>query len=117
MLGPFVEFVLLPGATGAPVAADVAAAVGSALVAVEERELPDDPEDRLAQLVDAPVIANRFVIRPPAAPPPLDPSLEDIVIDRGNAFGTGLHPTTRRCLELLLALDPGGSFADLGCGT
>ena len=116
-LGPFVEFVLLPGATGAPVAADVAAAVGAALVAVEERELPDDQEDRLAQLVDAPVIANRFVIRAPAAPPPNDSSLEDIVIDRGSAFGTGLHPTTRRCLELLLALDPAGSFADLGCGT
>jgi ribosomal protein L11 methyltransferase len=116
-LGPFVEFVLLPGATGAPVAAEVAAAVGSALVAVDERELPDDPADRLAQLVDAPVIANRFVVRPPAAPPPADPSLEDIVIDRGSAFGTGLHPTTRRCLELLLALEPTGSFADLGCGT
>jgi ribosomal protein L11 methyltransferase len=116
-LGPFVEFVLLPGAAGAPVAADVAAAVGTALVAVDERELPDDPDDRLAQLFDAPVIANRFVIRPPAAPPPADPSLEDIVIDRGNAFGTGLHPTTRRCLELLLALEPTGSFADLGCGT
>ena len=28
-----------------------------------------------------------------------------------------MHPTTQRCLELLLALRPGGSFADLGCGT
>jgi ribosomal protein L11 methyltransferase len=116
-LGPFVEFVLLPGPTGAPVAAELAAAVGPALVAVDERELPDDPADRLAQLVDAPVIANRFVVRPPAAPAPTDASLEDIVIDRGSAFGTGLHPTTRRCLELLLALEPAGSFADLGCGT
>jgi ribosomal protein L11 methyltransferase len=32
------------------------------------------------------------------------------------AFGTGAHPTTRMCLELLLALEPGGAFADLGCG-
>ena len=32
------------------------------------------------------------------------------------AFGTGAHPTTRMCLELLLALEPGGPFADLGCG-
>ena len=32
------------------------------------------------------------------------------------AFGTGAHPTTRMCLELLLDLEPGGPFADLGCG-
>jgi ribosomal protein L11 methyltransferase len=32
------------------------------------------------------------------------------------AFGTGAHPTTRMCLELLLGLPPGGPFADLGCG-
>ena len=32
------------------------------------------------------------------------------------AFGTGAHPTTRMCLELLLDLEPAGGFADLGCG-
>ena len=32
------------------------------------------------------------------------------------AFGTGAHPTTRMCLALLLQLEPGGGFADLGCG-
>ncbi len=32
------------------------------------------------------------------------------------AFGTGAHPTTRMSLELLLGLEPGGGFADLGCG-
>jgi ribosomal protein L11 methyltransferase len=41
----------------------------------------------------------------------------DIVIDPGQAFGTGAHPTTRLCLELLLELRPGGSLADLGCGS
>jgi ribosomal protein L11 methyltransferase len=66
--------------------------------------------------MEPPVVAGRFVIRSPSAPPS-GPGLEDIVIDRGSAFGTGLHPTTRRCLELLLALEPRGSFADLGCGT
>jgi ribosomal protein L11 methyltransferase len=81
-----------------------------------ERELPDDVGARLALLMEPPVVAGRFVIRSPAAPPS-GPGLEDIVIDRGRAFGSGLHPTTRRCLELMLALEPGGSFADLGCGT
>jgi ribosomal protein L11 methyltransferase len=41
----------------------------------------------------------------------------EVVIDPGQAFGTGTHPTTRLCLELMLDLDARGSFADLGCGS
>ena len=41
----------------------------------------------------------------------------DLVIDPGRAFGTGAHPTTRLCLELLLELEPRGSLCDLGCGS
>jgi ribosomal protein L11 methyltransferase len=115
--GPVAELVLLPGVTGPPDRDALAAGAGPALIEAAERELPDDPGERLALLLDPPVVAGRFVIRPPSAPAPTDPRLEDIVIDRGAAFGTGLHPTTRRCLELLLSLEPGGSFADLGCGT
>ena len=37
--------------------------------------------------------------------------------DPGQAFGTGTHATTALCLELMLELDPVGSFADLGCGS
>jgi ribosomal protein L11 methyltransferase len=29
----------------------------------------------------------------------------------------GTHPTTRTCLELMFAISPRGSFADLGCGS
>jgi ribosomal protein L11 methyltransferase len=39
-----------------------------------------------------------------------------IVIDPGQAFGTGSHPTTRLCLELLLEEKP-GSLLDVGCGS
>ena len=39
-----------------------------------------------------------------------------IVIDPGRAFGTGSHPTTRLCLELLQEL-PTGSLVDVGCGS
>ena len=39
-----------------------------------------------------------------------------IVIDPGGAFGTGAHPTTRLCLELLLA-QPRSSLVDVGCGS
>jgi ribosomal protein L11 methyltransferase len=42
--------------------------------------------------------------------------LEPVVIDPGRAFGTGAHPTTRLCVELLLELGR-GSVLDLGCGS
>jgi ribosomal protein L11 methyltransferase len=51
-------------------------------------------------------------------PPWESPAAEStpIVIDPGQAFGTGAHPTTRLCLELLLELEPAG-LVDLGCGS
>jgi len=54
-------------------------------------------------------------VRPPWAYP--RPDALDLVIDPGQAFGTGAHPTTRLSLELMLGLEPRGSFADLGCGS
>jgi ribosomal protein L11 methyltransferase len=39
-----------------------------------------------------------------------------VVIDPGRAFGTGGHPTTRLCLELLLEVEP-GSLVEVGCGS
>jgi ribosomal protein L11 methyltransferase len=39
-----------------------------------------------------------------------------VAIDPGRAFGTGTHPTTRLCLELLLELEP-TSLLDVGCGS
>jgi len=39
-----------------------------------------------------------------------------VVIDPGRAFGTGAHPTTRLCLELLGEL-PRGRLLDVGCGS
>jgi ribosomal protein L11 methyltransferase len=39
-----------------------------------------------------------------------------VVIDPGRAFGTGAHPTTQLCLELLQELVP-GRLLDVGCGS
>lgn len=39
-----------------------------------------------------------------------------VVIDPGRAFGTGAHPTTRLCIELL-ARSERGSLLDIGCGS
>ncbi|HXH60521.1 MAG TPA: 50S ribosomal protein L11 methyltransferase, partial [Fimbriimonadaceae bacterium] len=42
----------------------------------------------------------------------------EIVLDPGQAFGTGDHPTTRMCLHLLERADlDGKSVADIGCGS
>jgi ribosomal protein L11 methyltransferase len=51
--------------------------------------------------------------------PPWEESPEGllpVVIDPGGAFGTGAHPTTRLCLELLQELEP-ASLLDIGCGS
>lgn len=42
---------------------------------------------------------------------------DEVVIDPGRAFGTGAHPTTRMCLELLLSIPAGGSCLDVGSGS
>jgi ribosomal protein L11 methyltransferase len=39
-----------------------------------------------------------------------------VVIEPGRAFGTGAHPTTRLCLELLAEVER-GSLLDVGCGS
>lgn len=49
------------------------------------------------------------------------PGLIDIEIEPAQAFGTGSHPTTRLCLELLLGLQQAGlggrALLDIGCGS
>ncbi|MBS1715889.1 MAG: 50S ribosomal protein L11 methyltransferase [Armatimonadetes bacterium] len=57
-----------------------------------------------------------FLVRPTWEEP--DPSLggREIVLDPGQAFGTGDHPTTRMCLELMGGLE-GKDVADIGCGS
>jgi len=53
-------------------------------------------------------------VGPPWEAPPGDSAA--VVIDPGRAFGTGAHPTTRLCLELLQEVEP-SSLLDVGCGS
>ena len=50
-----------------------------------------------------------------------DQAVQEIVIDPGQAFGTGAHASTRLCLELLLELavlePPAGPLLDIGTGS
>jgi ribosomal protein L11 methyltransferase len=61
-----------------------------------------------------PVRVGRLWVGPPWEEPPGDAVA--VVIDPGRAFGTGAHPTTQLCLELLQEL-PTGSLVDVGCGS
>lgn len=40
-----------------------------------------------------------------------------LIIDPGQAFGTGDHPTTKMCLELMERIPAKERFLDIGCGT
>lgn len=63
-------------------------------------------------------VGRRLVIHPSWLPN--TPRSDDVVVtlDPGSAFGTGLHPTTRRCLELLEeTVKPGHDVLDVGTGS
>jgi ribosomal protein L11 methyltransferase len=62
-----------------------------------------------------PVEVESLWIGPPWERPP-GPA-RAIVIDPGRAFGTGAHPTTQLCVELLATMERRGSLLDVGCGS
>jgi ribosomal protein L11 methyltransferase len=83
-------------------------------VEVSGSEVGDDWADRWRGF-HKPARIGRIHVRAPWHAPPIDGI--DVVIDPGQAFGTGAHPTTRLCLELLQELPGRGPLADLGCGS
>ena len=93
------------------------ASVGGVLVEVRGEEVPSDWDERWKRFHVPLLLGGRLYVRPPWEQPAVRPGVVEVVIDPGQAFGTGTHPTTRLCLELLLSIDAGGSFADLGCGS
>jgi ribosomal protein L11 methyltransferase len=93
------------------------AEVGGARVTVRGEPVPDDWAERWKRFHVPVLVGGRLWVRPPWEQEAVRPGVHEIVIDPGQAFGTGTHPTTRLCLELMLSLDPRGSFADLGCGS
>jgi ribosomal protein L11 methyltransferase len=114
------------------------AAAGEALVEVSTTEIADDwparwkrfhrpilirPPDSLSRAQKGgrvPPFALR--VRPPWEAPGSRHAdgVEDIVIDPGQAFGTGAHASTQLCLQLLLGLAASGTrgpFLDVGTGS
>jgi ribosomal protein L11 methyltransferase len=61
---------------------------------------------------------RRLWVCPTAAAAPDDPNAVVVRLDPGLAFGTGTHPTTALCLQILDALPLSGRLViDYGCGS
>lgn len=90
-------------------------AAGGALVEISTSEIADDWPERWREFHKPLVLGDQLTVRPPWEPP--GHTALDVVIDPGQAFGTGAHATTRLCLGLMLRRPVQGRFVDLGCGS
>jgi ribosomal protein L11 methyltransferase len=111
----FVEYAVYGAPGELPSFPSGSADVGGVLVQVSGEPVADDWAERWREFHEPVLIGERVFVRPPWASP--RPGVLDLVVDPGQAFGTGAHATTRLSLELLLELPAGGPFADLGCGS
>jgi ribosomal protein L11 methyltransferase len=111
-----VEYAVYGAPGELPDVPDLRAAAGGALVDVRTEQIADDWSERWREFHRPLVLGDRLTVRPPWEPP--GDSELDVVIDPGQAFGTGAHATTRLCLELMLQSSvTEGSFVDVGCGS
>jgi ribosomal protein L11 methyltransferase len=105
---------------------DLRAVVGATPVEVSSTEIADGWSERWKRfhrpvLIEPPWGVPALYVRPPWEAPSDRDDAEEIVIDPGQAFGTGAHATTRLCLELLLELvgleGAPGPLLDIGTGS
>jgi len=114
-----VEYALYGAPGELPDVGELRAVAGGALVDVSTSEVSDGSDWRDWH---RPLDVGPLRVRAPWAPE--RPGALDVVIDPGQAFGTGAHPSTRLTLALLVELpgdrpqgDPPGPLADWGCGS
>jgi ribosomal protein L11 methyltransferase len=138
-----VEYAVYGAPGELPELPDLNAAVGGRSVEVSSTEIADDWSERWKRfhrpvLIEPPrgaygqpgesgdpgaagACMPALHVRPPWEAPSDRGDAEEIVIDPGQAFGTGAHATTRLCLELLLELavlgDRPGPLLDVGTGS
>lgn len=118
--GPgYVEYAIYGGAGELPELGEIEVAAGDGLVELVATEVPDDWADRWQDFHKPLLVGERLWLRPSWEEP--REGTIDLVVDPGQAFGTGAHPTTRLCLELLLELaeagEAQGPLTDLGTGS
>jgi len=116
-----IEYVLYGAPGELPSVPALQASVGSALVGVSTSEIADDWSSRWRSFHHPIEIAGTLCVRPPWHEPAAGAGLIDLVIEPGQAFGTGSHASTRMCLELLVGLartgEATGPLLDLGTGS
>lgn len=133
--GEIVEYAVYGAPGELPSLPDLTAAAGGSTVDISTSELADDWHERWKDfhrpvLIEGPdpspshpTAVPSLRVRPPWEPAAQssDTSVQEIVIDPGQAFGTGGHASTRLCLELLLELRAGeesaGALLDVGTGS
>jgi ribosomal protein L11 methyltransferase len=118
--GPgYVEYAIYGGEGELPELGELEVAAGDSLVEVIATEVPDDWADRWQDFHKPLLVGDRLWLRPSWEEP--RESTIDLVVDPGQAFGTGAHPTTRLCLGYLLELEGAGEvngpLTDLGTGS
>ncbi|MBA3865983.1 MAG: 50S ribosomal protein L11 methyltransferase [Solirubrobacterales bacterium] len=118
--GPgYVEYAIYGGEGELPDLGEIDATLGAGRVEVTSTEIPDDWAERWRDFHKPLLVGDRLWLRP-SWEDPRDETL-DVVVDPGQAFGTGAHPTTRLCLEFLLELEEAGEahgpLTDLGTGS
>jgi ribosomal protein L11 methyltransferase len=111
----YIEYAIYGAAGELPALPEGEAEVAGVRVVVAGEEVAADWAERWKRFHEPVLVGDRLFVRPPWTQP--RPGTLDLAIDPGQAFGTGAHPTTRLCLELLLGREPNGSIADLGCGS
>ncbi len=118
--GPgYVEYAIYGGEGELPELGALDAVVGEGRIEVSSTEIPDDWADRWRDFHKPLLVGERLWLRPSWEDP--REGAIDVVVDPGQAFGTGAHPTTRLCLEFLLELEAAGEadgpLTDLGTGS
>ena len=128
LAGGMVEYAVYGSPGELPDMPDLQAAAGEALVEVSSSEVADDWDERWKRfhrpvLIGSPAPGRipAVRVRPPWEMPDSHEEVVEVVVDPGQAFGTGGHATTRLCLELLLELAASehrrGALVDVGTGS
>jgi ribosomal protein L11 methyltransferase len=130
-----VEYAVYGAPGELPSLPDLKAAAGPALVEISTSETADDWQERWRRF-HRPILIRpseqtrearsvgatpALYVRPPWEDSAAREEVEEIVIDPGQAFGTGAHATTRLCLELVLEMASlglaSGPLLDIGTGS
>jgi ribosomal protein L11 methyltransferase len=135
LAGGAVEYAVYGAPGELPELPDLRALAGGAHVEISTSEIADDWQERWKAFHRPVLIAAgpapgpiqsevaSLHVRPPWERAHGGSEVREIVIDPGQAFGTGSHPTTRMCLEMMLSAVAGAHGAppcmqlDVGTGS